>query len=169
MGTPPTVIQPPMVSRLLLWDNQRQVAYISHRGDFKSTYTSFLDGFGCPFFVVAVGGRPAWLVAVLSVACKPCARFGGSFALPRLVILSPCVCPSARLLSVFAPFSCLALLRPFRRFDFNALFRPFSARFGLARAIYQGNKKSPKKGQFSRRFRFRTFVWRLPRGENKKG
>lgn len=72
------------------------------------------------------------------------------FAHFRAVLLSVSVCPSARLSSVFAPFpcvfwavSCLALRCPFRSFDFNALFRPFSARFCSARAIYQGNKKSP--------------------------
>ena len=63
---------------------------------------------------------------------------------------SPCVCPPVRISCDFAPFPCVFLRFPclalrclFRRLDFNALFRRFSARFGSARAIYQGNKKSP--------------------------
>ena len=68
----------------------------------------------------------------------------------RSFALSPCVCPSVLLSCDFAPFpcvflavACLALRCPFRRFDFNAVFVRFLARFGSARAIGQGNKKSP--------------------------
>ena len=84
--------------------------------------------------------------------------FFGSF--PSAVSVSP----SARLSCVFAPFpcvfwafACLSCGYPLRRFHFNALFRPFTAFFRSARAIYQGNKKSPFSGQFSMRFRFRPF------------
>ena len=75
--------------------------------------------------------------------------FLGSFA------PSPCVRPSVRLSSDFAPFpcvflafSCLALRFPFRRLDFKLLFEPFTAFFRSARAIYQGNKKALKRAIF---------------------
>ena len=53
---------------------------------------------------------------------------------------------------MFLAFACLALRCPFRRFHFNALFCRFSARFGSARAIYQGNKKKPQKMAISEAF-----------------
>ena len=110
--------------------------------------------------------RPAPLVAVL----PSFARFGSSFARSRLVIISPCVCPSVSLSCDFAPlpcvflaFPCLALLRPSLAFVFKPFFVRFSARFGSARAIYQGNKKPVLGGNFqgvlrSWRFRFRSGV-----------
>ena len=79
----------------------------------------------------------------------------------RSFTLSPCVCPSVLLSCDFAPFpcvflavACLALRCPFRPFDFNALFRRFTARFGSARAIRQGNKKARFMGNFQGVFAF---------------
>jgi len=44
---------------------------------------------------------------------------------------------------VFWAVACLSCGYPLRRFHFNALFKPLTAFFRSARAIYQGNKKSP--------------------------
>jgi hypothetical protein len=62
-----------------------------------------------------------------------------------------------------AYFWALRIRPPFARFPacrFWRFFGGFLGRFAFSRAIYQGNKKSPFSGQFSRRFAFPLFRFR---------
>lgn len=103
------------------------------------------------------GFRPAPLVAFGGFSRRASWRcFRPLPVSPRLLPflgafpLSVSVSTSVLLSCVFAPFSCvfwrvacLSCGYPLRPFDFNALFKPFTAFFRSARAIYQDNKKSP--------------------------
>lgn len=128
-------------------------AYILHRRDWGRHTPLFLGRLRLSFF----RGSPCSARGVRRWIFSPC--FVAVYRLPvsaRLLPflgafpLSVSVSPSARFSCVFAPFPCVFLAfaclscgYPLRRFHFNAIFRPFTAFFRSARAIYQGNKKSP--------------------------
>ena len=180
MGTPPTVIQPQMVSRLRLCGKTSKIPYCCVARHRHIGVHLFLGRLRLSFFrgrpapLVAFGGfcrRASWRFAVCPfrlVFCPFSARFPF-----RRVFVRP---------SFFRAFlprfrACFGRLSvcPLRRFHFNALFRPFTAFFRSARAIYQGNKKKPVLGAIFKAFSgssVRAWCVRpfgaFARGENKK-